>query len=478
MKPGWRNLEIIAVILLLASGAYLREQLMTHPKWVFAGSDSYGYLRLGNQLFHHGSFSLGPDEPLEWYRRPLYPIFLRAARGSAPTEMTGGDGWPRIERAQAFVDLLAALALFLVARKLAGRLAAFLALSLSLFFPPSAMWFAAVLTECLSMALTIFAIAPIFWLRDRPRLAAALTGVGVGLASLLRPDGPLLAVAVLPALFWFPTWRARARVAVTAALAFLAVFAIWPIRNVIDFGRPHLTDGMIDRHGHDVPHFVGFWRWMQSWSLNSHPAEYPQSCFYDGACSPTTELFTPADGAFTPADTPDERKRVDALLQERRRHGVTAAVSDGFLGIARERRQRHPLRTLVQLPLERAWTMWTSSQDELLKNPGWRPWAKLTRVVLPYFPRFARWLVWLTLLGAAILLFDRRLRIAALVIVLPIVVRTLVLGWTAFSLPRYIVGLYPLCFLILACASAVVCEWSWRGFVHARQSFKRSRASA
>ncbi len=472
MKLGWRSLEIVAVVTLLSSGAFVRVHLTNHPRWVFAGSDSYGYLKLGNELWSHGRFSLGPSEPLEWYRRPLYPLFLRAARRAAPTEMSGGEGWKRIQLAQAFVDLLAALVLYLAARQLAGRLAAFVALSLALFYPPSAIWFAAVLTECLSMALTIMAIAPIFWLRERPRLAAALTGVAVGLASLLRPDGPLLAVAIVPALAWLPTWSARARVAVTAAVAFLAVFAIWPIRNVVQFGKPHLTDGMIDRHGHDVPNFVGFWRWMQSWSLNSHPAEYPQSCFYDAPCQPTIELFPPVDGAFVPADTPNERQRVDALLQERRRRGVTAEVSNGFLAIARERRQRHPLRTLVQLPLERAWTMWTSSQDELLKNPGWRPWIWLTNQVLPYFPRFARWLVYLTLLGGATVLLDRRLRIPALVILLPILTRTLVLGWTAFSLPRYIVGLYPLCFLIIGCATAVVAEWLARGL---RSALKAAR---
>jgi hypothetical protein len=47
-----------------------------------------------------------------------------------------------------------------------------------------------------------------------------------------------------------------------------------------------------------------------------------------------------------------------------------------------------------------------------------------------------------------LLLLDERLRLFALALGLPLVARTAALGWTAFSLPRYVAPGYPLCFML------------------------------
>jgi hypothetical protein len=41
-------------------------------------------------------------------------------------------------------------------------------------------------------------------------------------------------------------------------------------------------------------------------------------------------------------------------------------------------------------------------------------------------------------------------------IALPLLVRSLILGWTGFSLPRYVAPGYPLCFMLIAIAAYVV----------------------
>ena len=70
-----RRVEWIVFVLLLVGGGAFR--LRMAYKWQFAGSDSYGYLKLAAELKRDGRLALGPPpEPLQYYRRPLYPVFL------------------------------------------------------------------------------------------------------------------------------------------------------------------------------------------------------------------------------------------------------------------------------------------------------------------------------------------------------------------------------------------------------------------
>jgi hypothetical protein len=263
-------------------------------------------------------------------------------------------------------------------------------------------------------------------------------------------------VATLPALWMLAGRKERLRMAAWSFAVFLLVFGAWPIRNLVQFGKPHLADGMVDRRGNDVPHYLGYWRWMQTWAQDWHPAGYPQACFYDAGCAPTPDLFA-ADGAFLAPATSEarERERVGELLVLRAREGVSRGVSDGFLALARARVRAHPLRALIGLPASRAWSLWTSPQNELLQNPGWYPWPSLTRRLIPHFRFFAGALLLSLVLAIGALLAIRHTRTAAAILALPIALRTLVLAWTAFSLPRYLVGIYPLCFTLIGAAVGV-----------------------
>src|SRR5262249_32275106 len=142
-------------------------------------------------------------------------------------------------------------------------------------------------TEPIMALLTTATLACLILGRERPRLWFPVAAAFVALASYLRPDGPLGAVAFVPALFYVDGWKRRGALAALSLGVFVVLFAPWPARNLARFARPHLADGMVDRYGHDVPHYAGYWRWMQTWARDDRPAGQPQSCFYNMKCTPT-----------------------------------------------------------------------------------------------------------------------------------------------------------------------------------------------
>src|SRR5678810_991084 len=84
-----KRLEWLAVAALIAAGAALRFRIGYH--WLFAGSDSYGYLKLADQLWQHGRFALSPADPPHLGRMPLYPMFLAVVKREHIAEMSGGE---------------------------------------------------------------------------------------------------------------------------------------------------------------------------------------------------------------------------------------------------------------------------------------------------------------------------------------------------------------------------------------------------
>ncbi len=448
---SWRRaLEIAAIVLVLAAGAAVRTRVCRD--WVFFGSDSYAYERLGDEWIDHGRFALGPAEPLEWYRRPLYPLFVGAVRYDTRADSSGGQ----VMRAQLAIDLLTGVMALLVARRLGGRIAGLLALALTMLHPAMVVYSCTILTESPMALLTTAMLACLVAGSRRPRVFFPVAAVFVALAAYLRPDGPLNAIAFIPALFVVYGWRRRASLAAVCLALFVALFAPWPIRNVVRFSAPHVADGMVDRFGHDVPNYAGFWRWLQTWARDQSPAGQLQSCFYDSRCHPSSDVWAQEGAFLAPAGDADaERRTVDQLLLTRLVHGITPEVSDGFAALARRRRAAHPWRVLVALPLERAWHMWLAPQSEPLDNPGWRPWPSVFNRIYPQLERLSLALIVGVVAAALALLALRRTRLAAAVVVTLIVARTAALGWSAFCLPRYLMPIYPACFALVGGAAGV-----------------------
>jgi hypothetical protein len=438
-----RALALAAVVLSL--GFLLR--LSVSRSFTFLGSDSYVYLSLAREWTAEHRFALGPaPEPPHWYRRPLYPAFLalvavdHAAPASPPR-------FAALKAAQSLLDLfVTALLAFVCARRLAGPTAGLVALGLAALCPFTVPYTSAVLTESLAAALTLCAVAPLLLGGDRPFRWFPLGAAAVALGALTRPEGILLALAFIPAIDFLPG-GARRRWALAGAClaAFALVYAPWPLRNLRATGSMHLADGFTDHTGHVVPHHQGYWEWLRSWARDARPFESLQSCYFEPSC-PSTIVQYDALEAFSVE--PDQRPQVEALLDLRRREGVTAAVDDGFAALARERRAHHPWKTRVGLPLRRAFTLWTGAQDELFRDPDWRPWPRASRLLLPAFP-FLQALLLVFALGGVAALFSRRAtRAAAWILVTALATRTAMLAWSGFCLPRYLQPVFGLLFVL------------------------------
>ncbi len=451
-----RRRELAVVIALVVAGLGLRYAMTAH--WCFAGSDSYGYMKLSDELRHHGRLSLGADQPLQWARLPLYPIFLMI-KGEAHTDMDWhgdaekGAGWLRISHAQAWLDmLLMALGVWWTVRRLVGPRAALYTLGFASFSPFTTPYVGAVLTETLAIALSTVALLPLLLWSDRPRRAFAASGALVGLGMLLRADAILLVSAFVPALYFLcASWSERLKCGLIAAVLCLTVFAPWPMRNQIQFGAPHAIGARIDRESQPLENVDGYWRWLRTFGRTWNATTSVWTCYYES--SSACESILPELDHQEAFDSPLERARVQSLLFLRAKHGLTVGLDAAFAKLADERTHAHPLLVYVIYPLLRAGNMWVTWYSETMPNPAWRPLRPVSNwIFFLIFPlTMAQFLVLIA--SGAFLLTRPRLRAPAAILLTMMLTRTLVLGYTAYCMPRYATEMMPLGWVLIAAAA-------------------------
>jgi 4-amino-4-deoxy-L-arabinose transferase-like glycosyltransferase len=452
MRDGWtkaRAVELALVLALTAAGAAVRMRLVDHG-FVFAGSDSYGYLNLADELRLHHRYALGPREPLHYGRMPLYAGFLALVKGDAQARVDGGSGWARITHAQIALDLLALPLVYLMTRRLGGRAAAAAALALAALTPLSLLYTSAVLTESLATVLTIATLAPLILGAGRPRLWFPLAGVGAALSTLLRPDGVFLLVPIAVAVLGLAApRRQRAIVGACALAAWTLVYAPWPVRNLARFGHAYPVGARVDRFTRPLPHYQGFWAWLWSWSEDSGPQTLPSTLYLN-----PPSVISVANFPASAFDDAGERATVAALFGERARHGLTAEVDDGFARLAQARAARHPLRVHLVLPTLRAYHMWISPYDELLQHP--LIWPLLRRLGWSLVILRAL-LVVAAAVGLVGLWRAPSTRVAAVALGSWMAIRTAVLSYTLYSMARYTTQVIPIAFVVAAAGAA-----AWR----------------
>jgi hypothetical protein len=284
----------------------------------------------------------------------------------------------------------------------------------------------------------------------RPKIALPAAGALIALSTLLRPDGILLSVALIPAaLAAAPDRKRRLTLLLTSLLTFSVVFAPWVVRNLRAFGQPHVFGGRVDRFTRPMPEYHGWWRWITSWGHDESTQTFLSTCFYNPPCTITPQML-PME-AF---DSGEERATVDKLIGLRTVGNHNAEVSAGFEQLGAARQWHHPIRSFVILPLERAWHMWISRYDEVLQHPTLWPAIRIFgfRLFLPltFVVSFA------LLFASAFLVWDPRTRLMALVLALPILTRTLILCFNNYSMPRYTVETWPLAYVLIAWAGVEV----------------------
>ena len=353
----------------------------------YSGDTAYYEELARNWLYHHvyGFYSHGQLLPSD-ERAPGYPAFL------AGIYFLAGPSRKAVMLAQAFLDLGTCV----LAARIASRLAAdapeaartrvaIAALWLTALCPFTANYAAVPMTEVLAtffttLALLIFlspagmAVDRIFTDRDLVRSAAIwfAGGLVVGLGTLVRPETPLLLVAVL-IVFWLrnrrpANWRKLTLATLWVIVGLLLPLAPWAARNALSVGRVQfLAPRYAETAGDVMP--TGFYAWTKTWMFRFRDAY----------------LFTwklpsqPIELKNLPAyavDSPEEFSRVASLLDRYNRGpGMTRSLDLEFAELARERMRRRPIRTYLWIPTERAAAIWFTARITLLPYSGrlWPP---------------------------------------------------------------------------------------------------------
>jgi hypothetical protein len=302
------------------------------------------------------------------------------------------------------------------------------------------------LTESLSIALaaavTYFAIR--LW--REPRLVFVVAaGAVAGFAQLVRFDMICLAPTVLVAIF-YATRDTRRRLQLAAAYATVAlvVFAPWPIRNLVRFGRPYVAATQW-RMATGKPLLDGPVQWARTWADSAIGDSYWELYFVYGA---PIQIERP--GIIQPKlyDSDAERERLIGIYRDFNRYGLDDKVDGEFRALAADRARAHPLRTFVKLPLLRvAHLFWPEPAYEM---PMQVPWLGLPP--LRFLFGIVDGVVCLLALAAFFVARRSPLRPVLLLLAVQVVARFAVF---AFAIPqattqRYLVEAFP-ALLVLAC---------------------------
>jgi hypothetical protein len=190
-----------------------------------------------------------------------------------------------------------------------------------------------------------------------------------GLAALVRPEMPLL-LAVAVFVYVLRGWKAQVpRKAIFLPAAMTGIFLLpllpWAARNLITLKRVQfIAPRYAILPGEYAP--VGYYAWTGTW-LERYRDVY-LSVWKIGE-EPVNVDDLPAS-AF---DSPGEKARIADLFgkyNDSPELDISPEVDREFSDIARERTWRHPLRTYVIAPFQRALTIWFTPRTELMDIDG------------------------------------------------------------------------------------------------------------
>ncbi len=379
MTPG--NKMRANVVAAVSAGLALRVYLVLKFPVTDTG-DAPFYIELAWNWLKNGVYGFavnGHLTPVDM-RVPGYPAFLAAVFAFA------GQSTRAVMLAQVVVDLATCFVIALIAARLAPVAArqrvALAGLWLAALCPFTANYTAVVLTETLVIFLT--ALATLVLLQTEAGGAAEmgaegsgvaafltnpwlLAGLVVGFGTLVRPETPLLLFAaglVLVAKWWRPAdWMRLVRAGLLMGLGLLLPLVPWAARNWhtlhdVQFLAPRYSELPGEYTPLGFTAWTNTWMWrfrdvyLTQWNVNEEEIQIDQLPGY----------------AF---DSQDERERIADLLDEYNEAlTIDPALDQGFREIARERTERHPLRTYVKIPLLRTLTLWFTPRVELLPSSG------------------------------------------------------------------------------------------------------------
>src|SRR5271154_836858 len=351
--------------------------------------DTILYEQMATNWLQHHVYAMnvnGAVTPVD-LRMPGYPAFL--ALLYLLTGKTGATAHLVVMLAQALIDLLdcvaiaiLGVALFAIGDRDANSKPVFLAgVWLAALCPFVGNYSATLLTETIAVlfttvALLFLVVAASSVDKSVPtvakqkwgwnlnyRAAAMLAGFVVGVGTLFRPETPLLLIAawLAAAIVFLPTGNVRRwlRIVILSGITCALPLLPWALRNAITLHElQFLAPKNSNLPGELVPY--GFMAWEKTWLFRV------KDC-YLVPWKLNGEVINLEDIPARAFDTPEERERVAAILEQYNNDVTLSSEEDAAFGqLARERTARHPLRTYVWLPVARALTIWFTPRIELL----------------------------------------------------------------------------------------------------------------
>jgi len=393
MPSRWGALDILRhvsykhLVAALSLGLALRLFFVIH--FPFYAGDTKFYDELARNLLDHGVYGLfvrGQLTPVDM-RMPGYPVFLSGLYAAF------GRSSKAVMFFQAFIDLLSCVLTAVIAGLIAPtdskKRVATIALWMAALCPFTANYSAALLTEVLSTFLTTLSvlafltafirsstISPTKSPEHRGLYSQAaswlLTGVIVGLGTLVRPETPLFLLAA--GLILAVCWRQRANwTKLFLAVSWMSVGLVltlipWAARNARTLGRiEFLAPRYAQTYGDFIPR--GFYSWTGTWMVRFRDA-------YLVTWKLGKEPIRMEDLPEAALDSNAERARVEMLLDQYNSDlQMSPLIDREFATIAREREIRRPIRTYVEIPLERMAAIWFTPRIALLPYSGrlWPP---------------------------------------------------------------------------------------------------------
>jgi Dolichyl-phosphate-mannose-protein mannosyltransferase len=433
-------------LLVLAAGAALRLWFIhAHPQ---VQGDSLVYGDIAANWLTHGIYGHSVGHPSgvttiepTLVRLPGYPAFLAVCFA-----VFGVANYQAVLYLQALIDLVACLVIAGLAGKICGPRAARIALLLAALCPFTATYVASPLTETLSIFCVALGFRALAEVLERPRLlwTAALT-FSWSFATLLRPDGALLAVVLWIALFVCGRkslgFRPAVRLALATGLLSLVPFVAWAVRNARTF---HVFQPLAPRYANDPGEFgsPGFVHWIGTLTADFTTTN---EIYWAG----NSDRIDPANLPARAIDNAAQDQETRRLLQDYNSiTTLTPEIDARFAQLAQERIRANPFRYYVTLPLLRLADMWLRPRVETMNiQLRWWQYAQHpaeTRVAFYFGALNVAYLV------AAVLGALRRPRMTGAMVGF-IILRSLLLASLEAPEPRYTLECFPVVIVLAAC---------------------------
>ncbi|HWZ99664.1 MAG TPA: hypothetical protein VN025_18040 [Candidatus Dormibacteraeota bacterium] len=459
-------------LIALTLGLWLR--LFFILKYPATSGDTALYEDLATNWLKHHAYAMTLDAgitPVD-VRMPGYPAFLMLIYALSGHVGEVARIWVMLSQVAvdiitcAFVAMLASLLLVIAdstARVMPVLKAAFW---IALLCPFTANYSAVLLTEVFGVCFSAIALIllvgwtgscwevifpakqePWEW-PNKPEYWAALAGLAVGATTLFRPESPLLLIGGWVGGGWLMLKHGRflhwlKLVIISGAMCAVAL-APWAIRNAISLHELQFLAPKDTNLPSEHPPY-GFMAWEKTWLFR-------MSDCYAVTWKLDEEIINLADIPSRAFDSDEEKSRVAAILEKYNKdQNLTPEQDAAFREIAKERTARHPLRTYLWVPLQRAITIWFTPRIELLPFSGnvfplaqnWSDDRMDQSVTAGFF------LLNIVYLGLALIgfcrlwIWNKKVRPALICIASYLLLRTAFLTTVEAPEPRYVLVCYP-----------------------------------